>query len=69
MVNRRNSAPVTPIPAGVRHCPTCGKQSVPRYQPFCSGRCADIDLGRWLKGAYRVDTDETPEEGSEAAEP
>ncbi|MGE3281856.1 MAG: DNA gyrase inhibitor YacG [Alphaproteobacteria bacterium] len=54
---------------GARRCPICGKRSAPRYRPFCSGRCADIDLGRWLKGAYRVETEEPPEEGSEANEP
>lgn len=33
-------------------CPICNKASVPEYRPFCSKRCADIDLGRWLRGAY-----------------
>jgi len=33
-------------------CPICGKATDPRYRPFCSRRCADIDLGRWLKGGY-----------------
>lgn len=37
-----------------RPCPICGKPSVQRYKPFCSARCADIDLGRWLKGSYVV---------------
>jgi endogenous inhibitor of DNA gyrase (YacG/DUF329 family) len=68
MVNSGNPDSVTPMPAGARQCPTCGKRSVPRYQPFCSGRCADIDLGRWLKGAYLVETDEQAEEGGEAPE-
>jgi len=27
---------------------------VPQYRPFCSKRCADIDLGRWLKGGYAI---------------
>lgn len=35
-------------------CPICGKPSVQRYHPFCSVRCADIDLGRWLGGRYAV---------------
>ena len=39
-------------------CPICGKPSVPDARPFCSRRCADIDLGRWLKGTYRVPTEE-----------
>ncbi|MCZ0961144.1 DNA gyrase inhibitor YacG [Paracoccus benzoatiresistens] len=35
-------------------CPICNKDSVPEYRPFCSRRCADIDLGRWLRGAYVI---------------
>jgi endogenous inhibitor of DNA gyrase (YacG/DUF329 family) len=51
--------------SGASRCPICGKRAVPRHQPFCSGRCADIDLGRWLKGTYRVETEEPTEDGSE----
>ncbi len=42
-------------------CPICGKEPVPDYRPFCSRRCADIDLARWLGGDYRIPgpTDET----------
>ena len=43
-------------------CPICGKPSTPQYHPFCSKKCADIDLGRWLKGTYVVHTEEVPEE-------
>lgn len=35
-------------------CPICGKAASPDYRPFCSKRCADIDLGRWLDGRYVV---------------
>jgi uncharacterized protein len=35
-------------------CPICAKQTDPKYQPFCSRRCADIDLGRWLNESYVV---------------
>lgn len=41
-------------------CPICGKPSVLSYKPFCSKKCADIDLGRWLKGSYVVHTEEIP---------
>jgi endogenous inhibitor of DNA gyrase (YacG/DUF329 family) len=41
-------------------CPVCGKPADAKYQPFCTKRCADIDLGRWLKEGYRVPTDEAP---------
>ena len=40
----------------------CGKPAAAPHQPFCSGRCADVDLGRWLKGIYSVPTDEPPED-------
>jgi endogenous inhibitor of DNA gyrase (YacG/DUF329 family) len=47
-------------------CPVCGKPAdEKKYRPFCSKRCADIDLGRWLKESYRVPADETPGEGDE----
>jgi endogenous inhibitor of DNA gyrase (YacG/DUF329 family) len=45
-------------------CPVCGKPAELKYRPFCSKRCADIDLGRWLKEGYRVPTDEPPDEGT-----
>lgn len=35
-------------------CPVCGKQTDPNVRPFCSRRCADVDLGRWLNESYRV---------------
>lgn len=35
-------------------CPICNKPSAEKYRPFCSKRCADIDLGRWLKGSYVI---------------
>jgi len=45
----------------------CGKPASPRHRPFCSQRCANIDLGRWLKGNYRVETDEGQTTVREAA--
>lgn len=42
-----------------RHCPMCKKQpSEDRFRPFCSKRCADLDLGRWLNGAYAIPAEE-----------
>jgi uncharacterized protein len=35
-------------------CPICGKPAVHEFRPFCSKRCADIDLHRWLKGVYVI---------------
>ena len=35
-------------------CPICGRKSEPASRPFCSKRCADIDLARWLNEGYRL---------------
>ncbi len=42
-------------------CPICGKPQVERFRPFCSRRCADVDLYRWLSGAYAVPSVEDEE--------
>ena len=43
-------------------CPICGKPAVDRLRPFCSRRCADVDLNRWLSGVYAVPVTEDEEE-------
>jgi endogenous inhibitor of DNA gyrase (YacG/DUF329 family) len=43
-----------PEPADSKGCPICGKPAQARWQPFCSKRCADVDLHRWLSGRYAV---------------
>jgi hypothetical protein len=40
-------------------CVICGRPRDPRYDPFCSRRCADVDLYRWLKGGYVIPGRET----------
>lgn len=35
-------------------CPICGKSAVPQSRPFCSSRCRDVDLNRWLTGSYVI---------------
>jgi len=35
-------------------CPICGKDAIEAYRPFCSKRCADIDLAKWLGGTYAI---------------
>jgi endogenous inhibitor of DNA gyrase (YacG/DUF329 family) len=35
-------------------CPICDKPATPTNRPFCSKRCADVDLGRWLTGQYVI---------------
>ena len=42
-------------------CPVCGKPTSPDYRPFCSRRCADVDLGRWLTESYRIPAPEADE--------
>ncbi|TNE58401.1 MAG: DNA gyrase inhibitor YacG [Alphaproteobacteria bacterium] len=49
-------------------CPICGKPTDPKIKPFCSKRCADVDLSRWLKGAYAIPAVEPPDEWDEAAQ-
>ena len=46
-------------------CPICARPVDAKYRPFCSRRCADIDLGKWLTGAYAI-PDEALEETEEA---
>ena len=35
-------------------CVMCGRPAQTAYRPFCSKRCADLDLGKWLKGSYAI---------------
>jgi uncharacterized protein len=35
-------------------CPICGRAAEAKFRPFCSRRCADVDLGRWITGQYAV---------------
>lgn len=53
-----------------RRCPVCGKPAVAETQPFCSERCAEVDLHRWLAGAYAIpDTEEGEEEAPDPESP
>ena len=57
------AAEVAPVGAP---CPMCGKPAEPKYRPFCSKRCADLDLSRWLNGVYAIPARETdPDEDEE----
>jgi len=49
-----------------RPCPICGKPSTQAHHPFCSGRCADIDLNRWLSGAYVLPAGPATEDDDDA---
>ena len=53
------------VKAKPKPCPICGKPAVEASTPFCSERCRDVDLNRWLSGSYaipgRTQTDEDEE--------
>ena len=42
-------------------CVICGKSQDAAFKPFCSKRCADVDLNRWLKGGYSIPASEEDE--------
>jgi endogenous inhibitor of DNA gyrase (YacG/DUF329 family) len=73
-VRRRESEPLTPSATapdkGSHRCPICGAPAANRYRPFCSARCADVDLARWLNERYSVPGDPVTGSGeSEKSEP
>ncbi len=49
-----------------RPCPICGKPSSQQYHPFCSARCSDIDLNRWLSGSYVIPAEPVEDEADDA---
>ena len=57
----RDGAIDAAMPASAK-CPICGKPVVQQNQPFCSKRCADVDLNRWLSGVYSVPVVEAEDE-------
>lgn len=63
--------PITHFPAAGRKkaCPICGKPVKLETRPFCSKRCADIDLGRWLGESYRIPAEEPPDGFDRDGEP
>ena len=48
-----------------RKCPICGRRTDAAFAPFCSKRCSDIDLNRWLSGVYAVPVTENDDEDGE----
>jgi len=59
MNDAANIAKVVPIKG--RKCPMCVKPTAQPFRPFCSKRCADLDLGRWLNEDYRIPAEEAAE--------
>ncbi|MEL6365847.1 MAG: DNA gyrase inhibitor YacG [Pseudomonadota bacterium] len=47
--------------AGKPACPVCGALRADDFKPFCSKRCADVDLHRWLSGGYAIPAVEAPD--------
>ncbi len=43
-------------------CPICARDTVAAFKPFCSKRCADVDLARWLNGGYAVPAEPVEDE-------
>jgi endogenous inhibitor of DNA gyrase (YacG/DUF329 family) len=56
MTDRKTGGPA-PAP-----CPICSKPSEDQYRPFCSRRCADVDLHRWFSGQYSIPVKEDEDE-------
>lgn len=52
----------------VSSCPICKKPTVAEFRPFCSKRCADIDLARWFRGDYRIEGEEVDEDKKDLPE-
>ncbi len=48
-----------------KRCPICGKPQAAASKPFCSDRCRDVDLNRWLSGSYAIPAREGEEEDPE----
>ncbi|SMX39347.1 DNA gyrase inhibitor YacG [Octadecabacter ascidiaceicola] len=42
-------------------CPICDKETNAAYRPFCSKRCADVDLAKWLGGGYAIPSNDPDE--------
>jgi len=48
-------------------CPICHKETAAKYRPFCSRRCADVDLAKWMSGSYAIPS-EDPQDIDAAAD-
>ena len=49
-------------PLNRKACPICGKATEEKFKPFCSKRCADVDLHHWLSGSYAIPVTDDEEE-------
>ena len=67
----RSAKPVTtsPPPAAPASARSAAAPTDVAYRPFCSRRCADVDLSRWLSGAYAIPARPDDDEDGESTEP
>jgi uncharacterized protein len=56
----KSSAKGSPKP-----CPICGKPATEASRPFCSERCRDVDLNRWLSNSYAIPATKDDDEGAD----
>ena len=66
MADEKEPGAAGQIPAG--KCPICAKPREMAYRPFCSKRCQQVDLGRWLGEVYAIPVTELNDEDGEQAE-
>lgn len=59
---------MTPAPTPAKTCPVCQRPTAARYAPFCSKRCSDVDLGRWLNEDYAFPVSPQEEDQAVASE-
>ena len=57
--------PAAPGKGAAKKCPICGKPATDASKPFCSERCRDVDLNRWLSGSYVVPGRPEPDEDAD----
>jgi uncharacterized protein len=62
MMTEFSPANDNPKPKAALRCAICGRPRVEKYSPFCSSRCADVDLYRWLNGKYSIPASAEPDE-------
>lgn len=61
-MNKKDTETAKVVPIKRPRCPTCRKPAEAKWRPFCSKRCADIDLGRWLNESYSIPSQEESEQ-------
>jgi uncharacterized protein len=54
-----------PSKGSEKPCPICGKPAREESRPFCSERCRDVDLNRWLSNSYAIPGRKDPDEDAD----